>query len=101
MLYIDNLGEFVKQAVLCELSGVYYPQNKELANTVDIVRWFAASSNHKIWISKVLNPLVWIGSFFIQPLNKMFATYYYDPVMSCTDFEYQLVSQEESFKRMI
>lgn len=97
MLYIDNLGEFVKQAVLRELEGTYYPQNRELADTAEIVRFFAKKYNHKIWFSKLFNPFVWLGSFFLQPLNKMFASYYYDPEMSKMDFDYQLVSQEQSF----
>lgn len=98
MLYVDNLGEFVKQAVIKGISGTYYPQNKELADTVEIVRYFAKKYNHKIWFSRLFNPFVWIGSFFLQPLNKMFASYYYDPQMSKMDFDYQLVSQEESFE---
>ena len=100
MLYIDNLAEFVKQAVLRELSGTYYPQNRELADTVEIIRFFAKAAGHRIWITKLLNPFVWLGSFVLQPLNKMFATYYYDPEMSKTDFDYQLVSFEESLKRV-
>lgn len=100
MLYIDNLSEFIKQAILRELHGIYYPQNKELADTVDIVQYFARKANHKILVSKIFNPLLWIGSFFLQPLNKMFATYYYDPLMSKVDFDYQLVSQEESFDNL-
>lgn len=100
MLYIDNLGEFVKQAILRELQGTFYPQNKELADTVEIVRFFAMKYNHKIWFSRIFNPLVWLGSFILQPLNKMFASYYYDPQMSKMDFEYQLVSQEDSFKNL-
>lgn len=100
MLYIDNLSEFIKQAILRELQGTYYPQNKELADTVEIVRYFARKANHKIWISKIFNPLLWIGSFFLQSLNKMFATYYYDPLMSKADFDYQLISQEESFDNL-
>lgn len=100
MLYIDNLSEFIKQAILRELHGIYYPQNKELADTVDIVQYFARKANHKILVSKIFNPLLWIGSFFLQPLNKMFATYYYDPLMSKVDFDYQIVSQEESFDNL-
>ena len=100
MLYIDNLAEFVKQAVLRELSGTYYPQNRELADTVEIIRFFAKDAGHRIWITKLLNPFVWLGSFVLQPLNKMFATYYYDPEMSKMDFDYQLVSFEESLKRV-
>lgn len=100
MLYIDNLAEFVKQAVLRELSGTYYPQNRELADTVEIIRFFAKTAGHRIWISHLLNPFVWLGSFVLQPINKMFATYYYDPEMSKMDFDYQLVSFEESLKRV-
>lgn len=100
MLYIDNLAEFVKQAVLRELSGTYYPQNRELADTVEIIRFFAKAAGHRIWITRLLNPFVWLGSFVLQPINKMFATYYYDPEMSKTDFDYQLVSFEESLKRV-
>ena len=98
MLYVDNLAEFVKQIILLEKSGIFYPQNKELADTVEIVKWFAKKYNHKIWFSKLFNPLVYLGSPFVQSLNKMFASYYYDPSMSKYDFEYQLVSQAESFE---
>lgn len=100
MLYIDNLAEFVKQAVLRGLSGTFYPQNRELADTVEIIRFFARAAGHKVWITRLLNPFVWLGSFVLQPLNKMFATYYYDPEMSKMDFDYQLVSFEESLKRV-
>ena len=101
MLYIDNLAEFVKQAILRELSGTFYPQNRELADTVEIIRYFAKANGHKVWITRLLNPFVWLGSFILQPINKMFATYYYDPEMSKMDFDYQLVSFEESLKQMV
>ena len=101
MLYIDNLAEFVKQAILRELSGTFYPQNRELADTVEIIRYFAKANGHKVWITRLLNPFVWLGSFILQPINKMFATYYYDPEMSKVDFDYQLVSFEESLKQMV
>ena len=100
MLYIDNLAEFVKLAILRELSGTYYPQNRELADTVEIIRFFAKAAGHRIWITKLLNPFVWLGSFVLQPINKMFATYYYDSEMSKMDFDYQLVSFDESLKRV-
>ena len=100
MLYIDNLAEFVKQAILRQLSGTFYPQNREQADTVEIIRFFAKAARHKVWITKLLNPFVWLGSFVLQPINKMFATYYYVPEMSKYDFDYQLVSFEESLKRV-
>ena len=100
MLYIDNLAEFVLQAMERELEGTFYPQNRELADTVEIIRFFAKEAGHKVWITKLFNPFVWIGSFVLQPINKMFATYYYDPEMSRMEFDYQLVSFEESLKRV-
>ena len=100
MLYIDNLAEFVKQAIERELEGTFYPQNRELADTVEIVRYFAKVAGHKVWITKLLNPFVWLGSFVLQPINKMFATYYYNPKMSKMEFDYQLVSFEESLKQV-
>lgn len=100
MLYIDNLAEFVKQAIERQLEGTFYPQNREQADTVEIIRFFAKEAGHKVWITKLLNPFVWLGSFVLQPINKMFATYYYAPEMSKYDFDYQLVSFEESLKRV-
>lgn len=98
MCYIDNLAEFVKQAVSRRLSGTFYPQNREFADTVEIVRCLAKSQGHKIWITSLLNPAVWAGSFFIRQINKMFGTYYYAPEMSKMDFEYQLVGFAESLR---
>lgn len=100
MLYIDNLAEFVYQAIERRLEGTFYPQNRELADTVEIIRFFAKEAGHKVWITKLLNPFVWLGSFVLQPINKMFATYYYDPNMSQMEFDYQLVSFEESLHRV-
>ena len=100
MLYVDNLAEFVLQAMERELEGTFYPQNRELSDTVEIIRFFAKADGHKVWITRLLNPFVWLGSFVLQPINKMFATYYYDPAMSAMEFDYQLVSFEESLKRI-
>lgn len=41
------------------------------------------------------------GSFVLQPINKMFATYYYDSEMSKAYFECQIVSYGESLKQMV
>lgn len=100
MLYIDNLAEFVKQVILRGMSGTFYPQNREQSDTVEIIRFFAKEAGHSIWITSLFNPFVSLGSHFLQPINKMFATYYYDPEMSKHDFDYQLVSLEESLKRV-
>lgn len=100
MLYIDNLAEFVKQIIDRELGGTFFPQNKELTDTVEVVRYFAQKYHKKIWISRVFNPFVWLGSFFLKPIPKMFSDSYYVPEMSVYDFDYQLVSFDDSLKRI-
>lgn len=101
MLYIDNLAEFVQQAVNRQLSGTFYPQNRELSDTVEIIRYFAKAQHHHVYFAKWLNPFVRLASHFLQPINKMFGTYYYDPQMSQMPFEYQIISFEESLKHII
>ena len=96
MLHVNNLAEFVKQIILREMSGTFFPQNAELADTVEIVRHFAKEHNHKIWISRIFNPFVWLGSLFLPAIPKMFADSYYVPEMSQYEFDYQVVGFEES-----
>lgn len=98
MLYVENLAEFVKQCIMREMHGIFFPQNAEYSDTVEIVRQFAKEHGHKIWISRLFNPLVWIGSFFVPSISKMFSDSYYMQEMSTYDFEYQLVSFEDSIK---
>lgn len=98
MIHVYNLAEFVKQIILREMSGTFYPQNSELADTVEIVRTVAKENGHKIWITKLLKPFVWVGSFFLPPIPKMFADSYYIPEMSKYDFDYQVISLADSIK---
>lgn len=98
MLHVDNLAEFIRQIILREMSGTFFPQNAEYADTVEIVRHFAKEHGHKIWISRLFNPLVWLGSLFIPAIPKMFADSYYVQEMSQYPFDYQVVSFEESLR---
>ncbi len=98
MLAIDNLAEFVKQLIDREMDGTFYPQNKELVDTVECIRYFAKQNGKKMWITRLLNPFVWLGSFILPPIPKMFSDSYYDPEMSEYDFDYNVVSFEESLK---
>lgn len=98
MLYIDNLAEFVKQVILREMDGILYPQNKEYVDTVEVIRLFAKKYNKKVWITSLLNPFVWLGSFVLKPISKMFADSYYVKEMSDYGFDYQMVNFEDSLK---
>lgn len=98
MIHVNNLAEFIKQVIVREMSGTFFPQNAELADTVAIIRSVAKENGHKIWITKLLNPFVWLGSFFLPPIPKMFADSYYVPEMSQYGFDYQVISFADSIK---
>lgn len=98
MLYIDNLCEFVRHAIDRHLSGIFCLQNREYADTVEIVRYFASKASHRILFTRLFNPLVWIGAFVLKPLCKMFANQYYAQELTSFDFDYQIVSFENSLK---
>lgn len=96
MLYIDNLCEFVRQAIDRELSGTFHLQNREYADTVEICRHY----NPGLLCSRVFNPFIWLGAFVLKPLCKMFANQYYTSDLTSYDFEYQLVSFPDSLNRI-
>lgn len=96
MLHVNNLAEFVKQIIHREMAGTFFPQNAEYADTVKIVRYFAKEHGHRIWISRLFNPLVQLGSSIFPAIPKMFADSYYEQEMSQMDFDYQVISFEES-----
>ena len=98
MLHVVNLAEFVKQITVREMSGTFFPQNAEYADTVEIVRLFAKEHGHKVWISRLFNPLVWLGAKFLPAIPKMISDSYYVQEMSKMDFDYQVISFEESLK---
>ena len=100
MLYIDNLCEFVKQVILHGTRGIVFPQNAEYADTCEIIRYYAKKYGHKIWITKLFNPLIWLTGNFMRPVGKMFSDSKYDMAMSKYDFEYQIVGLEESYEKV-
>lgn len=98
MLHVYNLSEFIKQIIKRNLSGIFFPQNAEYADTVEMVRLFAKEHGHRIWISSLFNPLVWLGSFVFSAIPKMFSDSYYEMDMSRYDFDYNVISFEDSLK---
>ena len=100
MLYIDNLCEFVKQAILHDTRGIVFPQNAEYADTCEIIRYYAKKYGKRVWITKLFNPLIWLTGNFMRPVGKMFSDSTYDMAMSKYDFEYQIVGQEKSYENI-
>lgn len=106
MLYIENLGEFVRQLVDRGVGGVFYPQNKEYVTTTDAVKMIAKARNKRISAWGILNPFVKIASFVPGRIgklaNKAFGSLTIDWELSFQEIEnYQVCSFEESIKRSV
>lgn len=84
MLHIDNLCEFVKLMIVNEENGVFHPQNKELVQTSEMVRQIAEHYNHKMWFTKLGNPVINL-LFRVNVIKKVFGDLYYDQSMSTYD----------------
>ncbi|MBQ5810392.1 MAG: hypothetical protein IIW23_02305, partial [Clostridia bacterium] len=77
-IYIDNLIRFIKMAADRELSGLYFPQNKEYANTKDLAARVAAEQGKKIYFSRALGLGVIVLRPFISILRKAFGNLVYE-----------------------
>ena len=77
----------------------FCPQNIEYASTSVMVNAIAKYSGHKIWLTTLLNPFVWLGIKLIRFVQRAFDDDAYDLSLS-NDFDgkYNVVSFEESIK---
>jgi len=104
MLHIDNLCEFIRLMIKNEEAGVFFPQNSEYSQTSQLVQMIASSTGHRIILTKVLNPFVWVASYIPGKVgglvNKAFGNLTYDKEMSVYEKgTYQIVSLEESIEK--
>lgn len=98
MLHCDNLCEFVKLMVDNNESGVFFPQNKEYANTSALVKMIAQSHGKQIYLTRVFNPFLSLLSKFNGLVNKAFGNFSYDMEMSEYVEEYRIRGLKESIK---
>ena len=97
MIYIDNLSSFVKMAIDRELSGLYFPQNREYMNTSQMAMGIAEGLGKKCRLSRLLGFGVKLLMPFVSMAKKGFGTLIYENTESL-DFEYIVISAEESVK---
>lgn len=107
MLYIENLCEFLCQIMLVDsrdVSAVFFPQNKEWSKTADIVNSISNAVGRRIRVTRLLNWVVVIFSFFPGKIgglvNKAFGSMTYNQDMSeYRGLSYRIVDFEESIKK--
>lgn len=110
MLYIENLCEFLCQMMLVdtesfsEKGNVFFPQNAQYTKTSEMVRLIAENAGHKILVSRVLAPAVFVAGKIPGKIgglvNKAFGNSCYVQQMSVYDgMDYRKVSLEESIRK--
>lgn len=98
MLYVGNLVEFIRQIIERELSGVFFPSNKEKISTAQMVKAIAASRGKKVFLIKGFSWFFKFMSRFFTVINKVFGNLSYEDAITQYPFNYQLYSLEESIK---
>lgn len=101
MIYSDNLCELVRLIAEAKQGGIYFPQQERYICTGDMVKDIATLSGHRIWNTKIFNPILLTVGKRIGFINKVFGNEGYDFGLSTHfDGKYRVVSYEESIKRL-
>lgn len=100
MIYIDNLSSFVTMCVDRELSGVYFPQNREYVSTMDMAHGIAGAMHKKIRAEYVTGLGVCVLRLFFPLAKKGFGSLIYKDTEDF-DFAYIVTENKSSFVRSV
>lgn len=98
MIHINNLCEFIKIMIDNNESGLFFPQNKELVNTTEMVKMIASVHNKKIKTTKIFNPFINLLVNRVTLINKVFGDLYYDINLSKYKVDYCIVDFKTSIE---
>jgi nucleoside-diphosphate-sugar epimerase len=96
MIYISNLCEFLRLVIDNSSNGLFFPQNEDYVCTSKLVRAIANMNGKKIWLTKLLNPL--LGLFKINTVQKVFGDLIYEKELSIYDKQYCIYSFTDSIR---
>ena len=101
MIYSDNLCELVRLIAVEKQGGIYFPQQEQYICTSDMVKDISKASGHKIWYTKVFNPVLLSIGRKSGIVNKVFGNEGYDlEVSNHFNGAYRVVNYEESIRRL-
>ncbi|WP_434717421.1 NAD-dependent epimerase/dehydratase family protein [Lactococcus lactis] len=95
MIFIDNLLEFVRLAIVNDLSGIHFPQNKEYVTTSQLVKTIRSVNGKQTVLTPLFNPII-KEMFGVSQINKLFGDLMYDQSISQESFDYNVVSFQDS-----
>lgn len=99
-IYINNFCEFVTILINRGVGGVFFPQNREYICTSDLLSEIAKVHQHKVILTKMLNPAIFILDHtpikYSKLVRKAFGNIVYDKSLSAFEMGYNVYSFEES-----
>lgn len=100
-IYIDNLSELVRQAIVNNLHGVYCPQDEKSVNANTLMKALAEGMGKKRWISRILGWGVRLMSF-LPLVQKAYGGVEYSKSLSDIEgIDYVVVPFEEGIRRTV
>ena len=101
MIYSDNLCELVRLIAESKQDGIYWPQQECYICTSKMVKDISLVTGHKLWSTKIFNPILFTVGKKIGIVKKVFGSEGFDLNIS-NHFagRYRVVSYEESIKRL-
>ena len=101
MVYTDNLCELVRLIAATKQGGTYYPQQERYICTSKLVKDISVASGHKLFLTKVFNPILCLIGKKVRLVSKVFGNEGFDmSVSNHFDGKYRVVSYEESVDRL-
>lgn len=101
MIYSDNLCELVRLIAKSKQGGTYYPQQERYICTSKLVKDISVISGHKLFLTKVFNPILRLVGKKVRLVSKVFGNEGFDmKVSNHFDGKYRVVSYEESVDRL-
>ena len=99
MIYIKNLCELIRQIVLKEAGGMFYPQNEEQVSTSELVALIAECNGKKVKLVKGFEGCLAFAAKLNAKMDKVFGNLAYDQMISKVEgISYTPYSLTESIK---
>lgn len=101
MIYIGNLTEFLRLIIEYRDKGFFHPQNEEYIKTSSLVQTISNIYQKKIWMTKIFNSLIKLGSN-TPIIKKVFGDLIYDRSISHLEkYSYNQFDFNESIRNSI
>lgn len=101
MIYSDNLCELIRLIIENKSSGIFYPQQEVYICTSKIMKDIAGQVGHKIWMTRLFNPILKLMSKRIMFVRRVFGNLAYDmKVSNHFNGAYRVVSYKESVRKI-